>query len=343
MQRHVEPLSARPAGSTFDDAPADQAPRAREPRGRQVRRWLRELPAMGSVIGLSVAGLSLAGCVPRAPLDLSGERFLAFWFSLWLGTLALARWLQLWLPDQAPDHVSSSAEACELGVYDAAYLNGGAALAIAAALASAVDCGSLTVDGTQVRAARPLPTGRHELELAVYQAAARKTPPERIREACRRQLAHCRAELTDADLLRAENLGVWALVLAAPLLGIAEICLGLYQHRPVGILCFFWLASVLILPFFAAGEPSRTRAGRSALKRLRAQYDALRKGDEVPRLELHAEVSWAVALFGLEVMPHWSFGELSSEWAAAMMAQLGDRGAVEAGRGEEARSRGCWN
>ncbi|MDB4973895.1 MAG: hypothetical protein JWN48_2236 [Myxococcaceae bacterium] len=293
------------------------------------RRWPHGLGATlrvaGWCTGLSLAGLLLAGCASCSTLEPSDTPFLGFWLSLWLSTLALARWLLWWLPAQEEETADEvRARAFELDAYEAAYLEGGAARALAAALASSIDCGSLRVEGTSLRTGRRVRADCHELERAVHAALASKTALPDLAAACRRQLARCRLTLRQEGLLCGENVGIWALLLSAPLLGLGEIVLGLYHDRLSLLECSLWLASVLLLPLLAGAGHARSRAGRSVLRFLRLERQALCAGEEVPALEPHTQAAWAVALFGLEVIVHWSFGELSGAWAADIMAELSD-------------------
>jgi uncharacterized protein (TIGR04222 family) len=229
--------------------------------------------------------------------------------------------------------------------YDVAYLNGGADLALTAALSAMHRTGTITTSGRGVVVAAARPESRaDELERAVHHAAAAPVSRHRLVTAGAVASALHRIEqrLVAAGLIldaqrrqRVRLVGGWVLVVAA--LGIARVVAGVANGRPVGLLV------VLVLVVLAAGlvlvlrVPRRTRAGDALLRQLAADHQLLSPSMR-PDWEVHgpAGAALAVGVFGVGAL--WAADpafatELAAQRAASQSAAYGGSGGGDGGGG----------
>lgn len=201
---------------------------------------------------------------------ISGPQFLVVYAAL----LALGLLLAILLrraaggPDQ-PGRTPTPAEA--------ALLAEGTDRAVYASVAGLRAAGALgTGTGQQLVATGPLPIGATRLDGAVYEAARRgvalrQVPSDPLVASA---LAEVQASAKGAGWLldagqrgRARMGGLLLLGLTA--FGVVRVFAGLANERPVGFLSLLTFATALLAIGFLAAAPRISRAGRSALARLR--------------------------------------------------------------------------
>jgi len=222
---------------------------------------------------------------PGETWGISGPIFLALYFVAAVGVVAAAHGIRRWTVGGAPTgdsrHWLEARDTTD--PYLAAYLNGGADLAVLAAL-SALRAGGLLY-GRQRRCERvPGVAGRppSELERAILaetagprtRAELADTAPVRAAlDALRGELVRRRLLLSDAQRARLRN---WAL---APLgvlgIGVLRLSDGLQGGKPVGDLVFLMFLLGVAVPILWFTVPVRTAAGNAALTRLRGNHREL--------------------------------------------------------------------
>jgi uncharacterized protein (TIGR04222 family) len=167
--------------------------------------------------------------------------------------------------------------------YDVAHLNGGADLALCAALSAMHRSGTITTAGRGLVVAGQRPEPRaHELERAVHHAAGAPVARRHLARAggVASALHRIESRLVGAGLLldgerRCEirRTAGWMFALAS--LGVARIVAGIAGGRPVGVLVVLVLLTLLIGVGQSRSAPRRTRAGDEALRRLADDHHAL--------------------------------------------------------------------
>ncbi len=170
--------------------------------------------------------------------------------------------------------------------HDAAYLNGGADLAVLSALSSMRVAGTIVGEGRgRVRADAKPGAGTGELERAIHLAAA--APISRQRLATNRivqtALDKIRRRLTEAGLLlsleqqrRVKGSGWWMAAVAA--LGLVRLLAGVANSAAVGFLVLELLAVGVVAAVLLGRAPRRSPRGNAELKRLRQRHTALDPG-----------------------------------------------------------------
>jgi uncharacterized protein (TIGR04222 family) len=168
----------------------------------------------------------------------------------------------------------------QLGPQQAAYLNGGVRLAVYSAIGALRSVGAIGADRRRLlRATGPLPAGATPLDQAVHHAAGRGV---RTRDLSQdhwvatalgqlRQDLEQRGLALDADQRRAARFGP-ALLFLLLFVGGLRLLAGLRNDQPVGFLVLSLIVLTVIFVVQAARVPYRTRAGRTALRNLRAHY-----------------------------------------------------------------------
>jgi uncharacterized protein (TIGR04222 family) len=243
-------------------------------------------------------------------LDLRGPDFLAFYLVLLAGVTMLAAFLRWFL--RGPSEVGPSVGSID--AYDAAYLAGGPRMAVDAAIASLLHAGRITIH---------LGTGLKRSDAGVFGLGSRSTLDQSIFDAIASQgftitRLHSSSDVYTrriSDRLEAAGLvpsssksiqlrlAPAALVLPALLIGIAKIGVGIMRGRPVGILVFFCLLTVVVMLLFLSRTAYRTRAGSKVLRRLRKSNAALATSARTaPDRLTHGDIALAFALFGPTVL-----------------------------------------
>jgi uncharacterized protein (TIGR04222 family) len=212
---------------------------------------------------------------------ISGPRFLA----IYVGVLAVAtavalvdRWRLLRAGGPAGP---GSGEA--LDPYEAAYLNGGAELVAAAALASLKQALAIRVSGGQPVASGQLPAGAHAVERDVFRAL-QGLPPTGAPRALRSRMRSLAADLpavmalrvgleqrglARSDKQRSRARWVWLWLLPVLALGSMRLGAGVSNAKPVGFLTVLVILSAALTLAMAAPPRRATPAGRQLLARLR--------------------------------------------------------------------------
>lgn len=230
--------------------------------------------------------------------------------------------------------------------YDVAHLNGGADLALCAALSAMRRSGTIDTAGrgTVVAAQRPEPRA-DELERAVHHAAAVPVPRRQLAAAgaVASALHRIEARLVDAGLLlsveqrcRIRRTSWWLFGLAS--LGVARIVDGIANDRPVGVLVVLVLLTLLIAVAGSRSAPRRSRVSDEALRRLADEHHAL-SPTTGPDWAVYgpAGAALAVGVFGVGAL--WAAdpafaGELALQRASAAAGSgsyAGDSGGGDSG------------
>ncbi len=264
------------------------------------------------------------------PFDLPGPEFLQLYAIVLIVAVIvayLARWL-LRLPGGA-----APAPAFDLTPYEVAYLSGGAALAIDAAVVRLVQLGVLFLDvgarRLSQRSVVALPARAHPLEQAVHRAAAEDigTKVEKVRDETTAVADELREPLDELGLLiPRERVGLVRLVpglvvLAATLFGVIKIFVGMSRDRPVLYLFLLVMVSIVPVVLFFANGSFRSRRGDAALRQWKhenaaLEYASRRRGDELADNDLLL----AMGLFGIGVLAGGPLAPLPNALAAPTRA-----------------------
>ena len=239
--------------------------------------------------------------------------------------------------------------------YDVAYLNGGADLALTAALSAMHRTGTIATAGRGVVVASARPDARaDELERSVHHAAATAVPRRQLAAAGAVASALHRIEqrLIAAGLLlsgerraRIRLVGGWVLVVAA--LGLARTVAGVANGRPAGFLIVLVALLLVVGVLLVARVPRRTRAGDALLRRLAADHYALAPSMR-PDWDVYgpAGAALSIGVFGVGAL--WAADpafatELAAQRAASQSAAAGGYagGGDSGGGGDGGGGSGC--
>ncbi|SCL19271.1 TIGR04222 domain-containing protein [Micromonospora pallida] len=194
-----------------------------------------------------------------------------------------------------------------LGPQQAAYLNGGARLAVYSSIGALRSVGAVGADRRRLlRATGPLPAGATPLDQAVYQAASRGVRSRDLPQdhwvatalGQLRQDLENRGLAIDAGRRRAARFGP-VLLTVLLFVGMLRLFAGFDNDQPVGFLVVSLIVLVVISAVQARRVPYQTRAGRTALRNLRAHYQYLTPST-APAYATYgaAGTAMGVALFG---------------------------------------------
>ncbi len=211
---------------------------------------------------------------------IDGLTFLGGYLALAVAVLVAGTRVRRTLADPRP---GGSVEHLTAHPHNVAYLNGGADLAIYAALSSMHISGTIVTAGRgKVQAGARIDRSADVLERAVHHAAAAPVSRQRLRlhGIVATALAEIEHRLVDAGLLlglderRAiRHIGFWMLAVVA--LGLVRLLAGIANVRPVGYLA----AALLVVTVVAVGQlsraPRRSRFGDRTLNRLRREHHGL--------------------------------------------------------------------
>jgi uncharacterized protein (TIGR04222 family) len=224
--------------------------------------------------------------------------------------------------------------------YDVAYLNGGADLALTAALSAMYRTGTISTSGRGVVVAATRPESRaDELERAVHHVAAAPVSRHRLAAAGAVASALHRIEqrLISAGLLlsaerrrRIRLAGAWVLVVAA--LGVVRVMAGLANGRPVLFLILLVLLTLAVGVLLVLRVPRRTRAGDALLRRLAADHHVLSPSMR-PDWQVYGPTgaALAVGVFGVQAL--WAADPAFATELAAQRAASQSAGFVGGGDG----------
>lgn len=239
--------------------------------------------------------------------------------------------------------------------YDIAYLNGGADLAVFAALSSMRVAQTIATAGRgTVVAAGTLPAGADDLERAVHQTASSPVARTRLRLHTPMRDALDRIErrlvddglLLDADERRAvRTSGAWMLAVAA--LGLLRLIAGIANGKPVGFLVAAFLGVTVVGLVLTLRVPRRTPLGDDTVSMLRARHHRLSPANRPDWITYGAAgAALGVGVYGMSAL--WASdpafaSELEAQRAAAAGggSSGGDSGSSCGGGGSDGGGGGC--
>ncbi|MBC7782782.1 MAG: TIGR04222 domain-containing membrane protein [Burkholderiales bacterium] len=283
------------------DAPPDLWPRTAPQRRHDFRRvdlaqtWMlpkMRVPqlAMIGIVVLAILALA-AGCdaasvsaesksarLPVAvvdnPFEYSGVEFLQFFVFV----LVLALVVAIALRWQARRSLAG-AESGELDPFEIAYLRGGQALAVRAAVAGLVSRKLLEYDLThgQFSVVGTPPRQLHPLETAILRAATNPASLRRIESQAALGLGQTQAALVERGLLVAPAAKASAsigtvLLLGVGIVGVIKVAVGISRERPVGYLIALTIVTFVIAAIFQTRRLYRTTAGDRKLEQARSRH-----------------------------------------------------------------------
>ncbi|MFY1699507.1 MULTISPECIES: TIGR04222 domain-containing membrane protein [unclassified Solwaraspora] len=195
----------------------------------------------------------------------------------------------------------------ELTGTEVAYLAGGVARAVQAALGALRTAGAIDVAaGGRLSAPGPLPAGADDLTATVHRCAREQ---RRVRDLpdniwVRQSLDRLHDRLTDRDLLvpparRTTARWLGAAMLALTGVGVLRLIAGMSTGRPIGYLMLLLALTVPIGLFLTVKVPTVTAAGRRALAELARRHRHLAPSNR-PSYATYgaADAAMGVALFG---------------------------------------------
>jgi uncharacterized protein (TIGR04222 family) len=262
--------------------------------------------------GLAVLTIACSGAMLAQGwnvFDWRGPDFLKFYLLLVIVCFGVAIGLRRFL------RVPGTAEPLagpELDGYATAYLNGGKVLVANTLIANLIRRNAMRVDPKNRRlfSLTPKPILETEAEEAIY-AAAESTEGSSIadvRSIAQPAIARIADELKARGLVVPDSAAGKAvaiplmIAMAAVVVGVIKIFVGISRDRPVGFLVFLCLVSGVIALFGFARRPLRSRKGDAVFARLRESHmGARRLGRNVAALPT-AEFAAVVGLFGMTAL-----------------------------------------
>lgn len=246
------------------------------------------------------------------PLDLPGPEFLGLYAMLAMAAIVAGFLLRRLVEGSG---VAGAAVTSSLAAHDAAYLRGGFGAVAEATLATLIHRGAIAADDTSQRLVLASAAGamasQNRLESGLLASLDREAslPAAVMRDRVAAIAARLVEPLAQRGLAlspeQRRSLGfAFCLPLAAVLLlGLAKIAVGLSRGRPVSILIFFCAVTAIVAFAMFIKTPYATAAGRAALRRARAENEALRETASRRTANLSPDdVAMAVGLFGLEAV-----------------------------------------
>jgi uncharacterized protein (TIGR04222 family) len=298
--------------------------------GEGSRRALRRsLLSTAMVLGGSALGCASLGLV--SPLDLSGGSFLSLYVPFAVVTLVVGLVIQR---ASRPNTLSRSHDIPRLDAYEAAFLTGGAKVALTTAFANLVAMGVFRFDAQTKSVSRSPAASRppHPLERALddrlrESSAADPSSGQAVASVLARPHSLTQAvqtKLEQAELVAPRSLIALACALLVPALGMAKIAVGVSRDKPVGFLTLLALASLAVIVWKFRPCIDLTQRGRDALKMLRAEYAHL-GGPVAPRVASGGDPVWhhaeilpmTIALYGTSVLAPAGLEPLSSLFPAS--------------------------
>lgn len=270
------------------------------------------------------------------PFDLTGPHFLVL-FAAALPLGFVAAWLVREAARREPT-TAPTGRLPNLDAYQIAYLNGGAAHAIHAAIASLFQRDVIKVDGLDaaVEVLQPHAELNHPLKRAV-KVAALGGPRTRVRSL--RPLVHAEAQRLGADLrrhrlllgdgpaLRVALLGTLT-ALAVPAVGVIKIGVGVSRRKPVGFLIAACVVSTVVGLICFARLPRRTRLGDEVLARLKSANRSLSSSRHAVTPE---GLALGVALFGVSFLEASNLGFVAGALRSPDVVTVADGGGSSCG------------
>jgi uncharacterized protein (TIGR04222 family) len=190
--------------------------------------------------------------------------------------------------------------------YEVAFLNGGAAAVVMAAIAALRRNKVLAIKHDRFKLSQKLPTEAHPVDRKIeslFGAADRVSWRDMVRdvtpvaERVGDRLAHEKLVVGSVALIKMRAIMV-ALIGALVIIGCTKIEIGLKRSKPVSNLVFLTFGTLLTLPF-ALMSIGTTSRGRELLERLTRENEALRITAKQGKAKLSGlDTALAVALFG---------------------------------------------
>jgi uncharacterized protein (TIGR04222 family) len=244
------------------------------------------------------------------PFDLAGPHFLALYLVVLVVVVVAALAARWWLrqPGDEPP-----LEALDLPPYEAACLAGGEWRAMDAAIVRLIHQGVIDADAAASRLSRR-PGARqpkaHPLESVIFDEVREGgTAISQVRQRAGNWTAKIRTRLEKLGLvIPPPQGGLVRLVPGLFLVGVAlfggvKIMVGASRNRPVGILVFLVIVTVIFAIAFFAWRPYRSRRGDRALRQLKEANAALEyaAGRRLSGLNDN-DLVLALGLFGLGIL-----------------------------------------
>jgi uncharacterized protein (TIGR04222 family) len=216
--------------------------------------------------------------------------------------------------------------------HDAAYLNGGAELAVYSALSSMHLRGTITSSRGAVQSAGRLDPGTDGLERAIHFTARGRVRRSRLPfhrpvltalSEIEKRLVGAGLLLSEQQRLRIRRVGVW--MLAVAVLGLVRVLAGVAEAKPVGFLVAALAAATLVAVVQFARAPRRTRRGGRTLAALRSEHHLL-SPDVKPDWSVHgpAGAALGIGIFGMGAL--WASDPAFADELAAQRVAAGGSG-----------------
>lgn len=244
------------------------------------------------------------------PLDLPGPAFLGFY----LVALVAAHYAGRLLAQACRTSRSASAPTPDLTPLETAYLAGGRARAVDAALAGMLQHDVIAVlpGGGGFATSKASQKSLAGLQADLYREISRRSGAiEKLRRISSAALARMETRLANDGLLlvasnserRCLRLALGAPVAAVIVLGALKVALGIARARPVVFLVLLLLGAVFVLGVKMFNLPLRSTQGETALEKLRRRNAALQATAKRRSTELdESSLILAVGLFGTQVL-----------------------------------------
>ena len=291
------------------------------PKPWPAARQLIHKPTSGAACCVAPVLLAIAN-----PLNLKGPDFLAFY--LCVAGIAIVAALVVRHLLRTSEGVGVSPG--RLDPYQVAYLAGGVAGEVRAAIVSLIKRGATrivrlkgsTTNEYRLVNIRESETGRNEVELHVL--AASNTPDgcyllDAVRAAApateptHRQLEAWGLVMPAGGMLRCQVVPA-LMMLAVALLGVAKIVVGLSRGKPVEYLLLLVIVTTMVAALLLK-RPLRTRAGDAMLGQIRSQHDSLAGPWAGERERLEGDgVVLAAALFGISSIAIDELAQMPDAW-----------------------------
>jgi uncharacterized protein (TIGR04222 family) len=246
------------------------------------------------------------------PLDLSGPEFLGLYAKLAVAAIVAGFLLRRIVEGFG---VAGAGVPSSLAAHEFAYLRGGFDAVAEATLATLIRRGAIAADDTSNRLVLASPAGaiasKNRLESDFLASLDREASlPARVMRDRVAALAdrlfeplEQRGFAFSAEQRRSLRLAFCLPMVAVLALGVAKVAVGLARSRPVSILVLFCILTAIGAVAMFARRPIATAAGRTALRRARAENEALRETAARRTANLSPDdVAMAVGLFGLEAV-----------------------------------------
>lgn len=332
LASYVKAFDEMPPRDIWPDAATRFGESAHFQRVNARRNWVIPKPRWFRAGKLSLAATGIAllatGCTGAlATLNVfnwQGPDFLMFFIPATIVGFFLAWRMRKRL--SLPETLPKSSELPD-DPYVIACLTGGPVLAVNAAVASLASCKKLSVgdsSGTVLATLNPLDPSAHPFERAICDAVGRSQglKLKELRECMANAVELMQKQLSTDGFLVPDEL-VWKaklqpllVALAVPALGAVKIWVGLSRNKPVGILVFLCIASLLVALVAFLRRPRRSRRGDHAVEMLKVVHSNLRNSAQSASASpTGVLMPLAVSVFGLELLEGTAYAEMQKRLA----------------------------